>query len=124
MKLLKQLKGKWLRNIGYALSLTTIAFIFQACYGPRRDYGNDILIEGKITDIEGKPIEGVKVSNDGTFQYERSDSNGTFRMYTPIMDEYKIKIEDDRENSIYADKDTIIPSSDISSNININLQLK
>ena len=45
-------------------------------------------------------------------------------MYTPIMDEYKIKIEDDRENSIYADKDTIIPSSDISSNINISLQLK
>lgn len=37
MKLLTKMKQKWLRTIGFGLSLTTIAFVFQACYGMPHD---------------------------------------------------------------------------------------
>lgn len=122
MKAFKKIKHKWLRNFGYALSLTTIAFIFQACYGPRRDFGRDALIYGTVTDTEGNPIQGIKVSNDSTLQYERTDENGYFSMYIPLMDEYKIQVEDDRD-SIYNSADTTV--YDLNSGaLNISLQPK
>lgn len=124
MTSLKKIKHKWLRNFGYALSLTTIAFIFQACYGPRRDFGKDVLVSGTVTDIQGNPIQGIKISNDSTFQYERTDENGYFYMYVPLMNEYKIQIEDDRD-SVYTKIDTIFSEQDLKlGDVNITLQSK
>lgn len=116
MTIFSKIKHKWLRNIGMGLSLTTIAFVFQACYGPPRDYKRDVLIEGKIVTKDGTPIEGIKISSDSTIQYARTDANGEFYMYIPIADKYKLIVEDDNENSKFIGKDTVLLSDDIHTN--------
>lgn len=116
MTIFSKIKHKWLRNIGMGLSLTTIAFVFQACYGPPRDYKRDVLIEGKIVTKDGTPIEGIKISSDSTIQYAKTDANGEFYMYIPIADKYKLIVEDDNENSKFIGKDTVLLSDDIHTN--------
>ena len=74
--------------------------------------------------MQGNPIQGIRVSSDSTFQYERTDENGNFYMYIPLMDEYKVQIEDDRD-SIYTNVDTIFSEEDLrSGSISISLQPK
>ncbi|MDR0872948.1 MAG: hypothetical protein LBN27_05710 [Prevotellaceae bacterium] len=86
-------KRKILRNIFRGLSLTSIAFVFQACYGIERDFGNDILVEGVVTTRGNKPIEGIKVSYDNSLQYELTDSEGKYSFYT-YKAELNMKFED------------------------------
>ena len=40
------MKRDWKRKIIGGLFLTSVAFVFQACYGTPQDFGNDLLIEG------------------------------------------------------------------------------
>ncbi len=40
------MKRDWKRKIIGGLCLTSVAFVFQACYGTPQDFGNDLLIEG------------------------------------------------------------------------------
>ena len=53
------MKRDWKRKIIGGLCLTSVAFVFQACYGTPQDFGNDLLIEGQVTSkISGLPIKG------------------------------------------------------------------
>jgi hypothetical protein len=46
MKHLQEMKRNLLRRVLGSLSLTTAAFIFQACYGTPQDFGLDVYISG------------------------------------------------------------------------------
>ena len=61
---------KFLHNILKGISLTGVLFVFQACYGEPYD---PLLREGGmapmsftlVSHADGKPIEGVKISEIG-----------------------------------------------------------
>jgi hypothetical protein len=93
MKKLITKKRKLLRNIFRGLSLASIAFVFQACYGTMGDYGNDIFVEGVVSTRANEPIEGIKVSYGNSLQYEITDSEGKYSFYTYTA-ELKMKFED------------------------------
>lgn len=114
MGIFSKIKHKWLRNIGMGLSLTTIAFVFQACYGPPRDYKRDRLIEGMIVDANNNPISGIRVSADSTMQYALTKEDGTFHMYLPFTEEYHLMIEDERAEAEYISRDTTLMDHNIS----------
>ena len=42
------MKSNWKKNLFKGLCLTSVAFVFQACYGTPQDLGYDLLIEGKV----------------------------------------------------------------------------
>jgi len=109
------MKANWKRNILGGLCLTSVAFVFQACYGTMQDFGNDLLIEGKVVSKNtGLPIQGIKVSvfdgNNVLPQYEHTDVNGNFSFYTIKLQNAKIRFEDidANENGSFATKDTVI----------------
>lgn len=98
-----------------ALSFSTALFVFQACYGTDRDFGLDILIEGKVVSkSSGKPIKGIKVAIDNSVQYQVTDENGNFSIYTEKTDSLKVLFEDidSTQNGHYLTKDTIIRNFD------------
>lgn len=97
------------------LCLTSVAFVFQACYGTPQDFGNDLFVEGKVVAKNtGLPIQGIKVSvldgNNVLPQYIFTDENGFFSFYTYKLESNKIRFEDidSVENGAYALKDTVI----------------
>lgn len=93
--------------------LTSVAFVFQACYGTPQDFGTDMLIEGKVTSkTTGLPIKGIKVSIANNVQYTSTDEKGSFSFYTGTMDNPKIIFEDidSTENKSFANKDTVLTS--------------
>jgi hypothetical protein len=120
-------KRQVLRKIYGALSLTTVLFIFQACYGMPEDLGDDVLIRGIV--ISGKtdqPIPGIKVTIDNQPQYQITDNTGNFRIYTSLSSEYKIKFEDiDSTNGgSFLAKDTVLKIVDESTYLKISLDDK
>ena len=57
------MKKDWKRKIYGGLWLTSIAFVFQACYGTPQDFGNDLLLTGQVNSKKtGLPVKGIKVS--------------------------------------------------------------
>jgi putative lipoprotein (rSAM/lipoprotein system) len=105
------MKQKWVNKIIGGLSLTSMMFIFQACYGTPQDFGLDILIEGQVkSKTTGIPIKGIKVSVEGYMQYENTNEEGKFSFYTEIAKSYKIKFEDidSNQNGTFTNKDTIV----------------
>ncbi|MDD4967871.1 MAG: hypothetical protein PHT07_00420 [Paludibacter sp.] len=112
------MKRRFYRKIIRGLSLTSIMFVFQACYGTPQDFGNDIYLSGVVTSAKtGKPIKGIKVSLGHTYQYELTDSAGKFGMYVPELSMYNIQFADvdsidngnfiTQDTSLVALKDTI-----------------
>jgi putative lipoprotein (rSAM/lipoprotein system) len=93
------------------LSLTSALFIFQACYGTPHDMGLDIFIEGRITSQKTNlPVKGIRVTLEDKLQYEFTDTDGKFSLYTEAADSYKIICEDidaSQNGNFYA-KDTIL----------------
>jgi len=105
------MKKDWKRKIIGGLCLTSIAFVFQACYGTPQDFGNDLQIEGRVKSKKtGLPIKGIKVSVGDKMQYTHTDENGQFSFYTARMNNTQIYIEDidSAENSLFTNKDTLI----------------
>ena len=108
MKNLKEKRRKIVRWIYKTISLTSVVFIFQACYGTDRDFGLDVLIQGVVkSKATAQPIEGIKVSID-LYQYELTDSEGKFNIYVPADSVYKIKFENSKENGEFLPKDTVL----------------
>lgn len=95
---------KWVRRILQGLSLTSAAAILQACYGVPRDYRQDMLIQGKIVDVEGSPISNINVQVDGT-SYTPTDENGEFGVYLPVQREYTFNFAG---NDQFEGRDTLI----------------
>lgn len=121
------MKQNHFQKIIRGLSLTSVMFVFQACYGPPQDFGYDVYLSGIVTSsVTGKPIKGIKVSLRDTSQYELTDSVGTFNMYVPRLNSYKIIFEDvDSINQgSFVSKDTTLTSVNDSIHVNIALETK
>jgi putative lipoprotein (rSAM/lipoprotein system) len=106
-----KMKQNWRRKLLRGLSLTSALFVFQACYGTPHDFGLDIFIEGQVKSLmTDRPIEGIKVSIADKMQYEYTNEEGKFSLYTEIADSYKIKFEDidSIQNGIFVDRDTLL----------------
>jgi len=109
------MKRDWKRKIIGGLCLTSIAFVFQACYGTPQDFGNDLLIEGHVKSKKtGLPIKGIKVSVADKVQYTNTDENGKFSFYMEKIQNPKIKFTDigSTENIFFLNKDTIVTIKD------------
>ena len=119
------MKRNWKRRLIGGLSLTTAFFIFQCCYGTPQDLGLDVFIEGQVKSKEtGTPVKGIKVSVADKMQYEYTNTEGKFSLYTEIADSYKIKFEDidSDQNGSFFDRDTLLVN--INNNIYLNIELE
>ena len=78
---------KLLRAIFGSISLTTAAFIFQACYGMSKDMSYDVKLTGTVKSLSRNlPVKGIKISvNDDAYNYGITDENGEFGFYTSIF---------------------------------------
>jgi hypothetical protein len=128
MKKLADKKRKILRGIFGGLSLTAVAFVFQACYGTPEDFGLDMCIEGVVTSkTTNKPISGIKVSIEHEIDYSTlTDSAGQFVMFVPSEPQiYKVKFEDvdDAQNGVFLPKDTTF-ARDVTAHSIINVSLE
>jgi len=116
-----------LRKVYGALSLSSALFVFQACYGTPPDMGMDVYIQGFVkSKTTNQPITGIKVSIENYPQYEVTDSEGKFKIYTSRDSVYKIKFEDVdfSQNGAFLPKDTIVKIIDESTFLNVSLDVK
>jgi hypothetical protein len=120
-------KRKILRKVYGALSLTSALFVFQACYGTYRDVGMDVRIQGVVkSKTTGNTIAGIKVSLENHPQYDFTQSNGEFSIYTSRDSVYNLKFEDvdSTQNGKFSTKDTVIRIIDGSTFVNVHLDVK
>ena len=109
------MKRDWKRKIIGGLCLTSIAFVFQACYGTPQDFGDDLLIEGQVkSKTSGLPIKGIKVSIADKIQYTNTDENGKFSFYIERLQYAKIQFTDidSTQNTLFSNKDTLVTIND------------
>jgi len=104
---------RWVRNILKGLSITSVAFVVQACYGTGSMYlDNQSLIHGKVTaKSTGLPIEGIKVTVNNYGQYTFTNSKGDFAFYVEkTEDRMKLLFEDKdlSEHGNFVSKDTTL----------------
>ena len=107
MKMTKETGRKILRKIYTGLGLTTVALVFQACYGTPQTMGLDVLIRGVVkSKTTNEPIEGIKISVKDMYQYELTDSAGKFQFYVPQEEICIIQLDDidGTENGSYLSK--------------------
>ena len=105
------MKTKWVRNIIGGISFTSALFVFQACYGTPQDFGIDMFIEGQVkSKTSGLPIKGIKVTVADNNQYEFTDENGKFSLYTYMHEGVKLQFRDidSTQNGLFLNKDTIL----------------
>ncbi len=113
MSTIRHLYGKALRWLLGTLGVTSIAFVFQACYAPY--YSDDYArcINGEVLSATtNKPIKGIRITGNDQPGYVETDSAGTFHIHLPISRDYNIRLEDQSDSlRAYLPKDTIIPDS-------------
>jgi len=103
MKKIELQLRKLLRTIFSCFSFTTMAFVFQACYGIEPPMFYDVKLTGTVkAKNTNLPVKGIKITvNDGmTFynhnkDYGVTDENGKFDFYASVpswgWNEYYIK---------------------------------
>jgi putative lipoprotein (rSAM/lipoprotein system) len=111
-----------IRKIYTGLGLTTMALVFQACYGTPQTMGLDILIRGVVkSKITEEPIEGIKISVKDRYQYELTDSTGQFQFYVPLEEIYILQLEledvDGAQNGSYSPKSISVDLSKNETNL-------
>lgn len=78
------MKKKWYRIANGALSSLLVLLGFEACTGMENggeEYGTptvDFHVVGQVTDAEGKPIEGIRVTTRGYYDF----NDGTMEQTT------------------------------------------
>jgi len=82
MKKIELRSRNLLRKVFNGISVTSIAFTFQACYGMPPDIDCDVRFMGTvISKTTNLPVEGIKVAlNDGVL-YGFTNKNGKFDIY-------------------------------------------
>jgi hypothetical protein len=91
----KEIGRKILRKIYTGLGLTTVALVFQACYGTPQTMGLDVLIRGVVkSKTTHDPIKGIKISVKDMYQYELTDNGGNFQFYVPQDEICIIQLDD------------------------------
>ena len=117
---------KLLRTIFGGISLTAVAFIFQACYGvPSPPYYNfDARLSGKVlSKTDKQPIKGIKVSVANALNFAITDEDGNFSFYAHVenyrydsimqiitLDSIPVLFSDidSTENGYFIDKEIVI----------------
>jgi len=138
MRKIKLKTRKWLRAIFGTISLTAVAFVFQACYGIDRDCDFDTHLSGKVrSKTTNLPIEGIKVSVANSVNYGITDKNGDFDFYACIQSyrgnsEKRISSDsipvlfadiDGAENGFFTNKEIIIDING-QDEVKINVELE
>jgi len=118
---------KLLRAIFGGISLTAVAFIFQACYGPPHVLPHGIAVSGTVqSKTTNLPIKGIKVScyDDPSYVITNEDGYFSFQTYDDYSGEIPVKFADidSTENGGYFSDTTIIV--DAASKINIFVELE
>ncbi len=120
-------RRKLYRNILGIFSLSGIMFTFQACYGAPQDFGQDVLIQGKVTSAAGsQSIKGIKVQVNQTGQYTQSAFDGTWSIYCERLSEYNLTFidTDGSENGVYQVADTTVLLGSEEEKLTVNIELK
>ena len=100
MKKIELKYRKLLRKIFGGVSLTAMAFVFQACYGVYHDEFYDVRLTGTVkSKTTNAPIKGIKitvnegVNNEMSYNYGFTNEKGEFDFYAsvPSEDYYNIK---------------------------------
>jgi hypothetical protein len=143
MKKIELKTRKLLRMIFGGITLTAVAFVFQACYGPPRDryYDvKDVKLTGKVTSkTTNLPIKGIKVTVNDWYNYGITDENGNFDFYAEIPNwvYYRDNVHytpdsirvhfldiDSIENGYFADKTIIVDPEMREIELNVELEEK
>jgi len=96
MQKIKNLKRKMIRYFCTGICLSSVAFVFQACYGSPHDEFYDVKLTGTVrSKTTNLPIKGIKISvNDERFgSYGFTDENGKFEFYATVpnsLDYYSV----------------------------------
>ena len=112
--LLKQslnVRRRLIRSFLGLFSISTMLFVFQACYGTPQDFGQDVHITGKIsskTDQTG--LYGMHISFQNLPQYTTSQEDGSFSHYCPVQDSYQVVLSDKNGDTggVFLDIDTLV----------------
>ena len=89
------MKKKWYRIANSSLSALLVLLGFEACTGMENggeEYGTptvDFHVVGQVTDAEGKPIEGIRVTTRG--YYDFNDGTMEQTTYTDKEGRYSTK---------------------------------
>ena len=88
------MKNLILKILG-SISLTSVLFVFQACYGTPQDMEQDNQFEGVVkSKASGSVIKGIKVSTNFEGRQAYTNESGEFNIFLPLADEYKLTFED------------------------------
>lgn len=124
---MKEKKRKIIRSLFGLFSFSAVMFVFQACYGTPTDYGLDIYVEGVvISKKNNNPIQGIKVTLEGSSNYGISDSLGRYSFYDESAQQYSFKFQDldTATYGAYRSLDTTIYNSDKLNKIVLNVALE
>ena len=134
MKKIELKSRKLLRKVFNGISLTAVAFIFQACYGPGPDMSYDVKFTGTVTaKTTSLPIKGIKVTaNDDGYNFGITDEDGKFDFYLQVPKDdcsYSVIVNfldiDGIENGYFDDKTiTVRPACKDEVIINVELEEK
>ena len=131
MKTIESKSRTILRGIFKGISLTAVAFIFQACYGPGGDMCNDVKFTGTVkSKTSNMPIKGIKVSVNDNMGI--TDEKGNFNFYASICyddydnnDQVKVHFDDiDGVENGHFDDTTITVKPKNQNEVRINVELK
>lgn len=119
-------KRAFIRNLFKGITFTSMAFVFQACYGMPQDFGSDVFIHGIVKSSKtNKPIEGIKiyVNDEEQLSADQTNVEGSFAFYAPEGTSYRLSFQDanSEQNGLYTTKDTIIYHQSINQSLVINL---
>ena len=86
MKKIEWKARKLLREIFKGVSLTSLAFVFQACYGPMPDSQRcEVIFTGKVVSKSTSlPVEGIKVIVGEGIVSGFTDTDGKYSIYSAI----------------------------------------
>ena len=93
MKKLELKSRQLLRTLFGCISLTAVAFVFQACYGPEPDLYYDIKLTGTVKSKNTQmPIKGIKVAvnvdikgfGNNIFSSGMTNEEGKFDFYATV----------------------------------------
>jgi hypothetical protein len=116
----KEVFRRFLRKLYTGLGLTSIALVFQACYGTPQTAGLDALIQGIVkSKTTNKPIGGIKVSVKDVYQFEVTNGYGQFQIYVPQAVNCAVLLEDidGAANGLYLSKE--IPVDALSEKVDL-----
>ncbi len=123
----KGFKKKAIRSFLGLFSLSTMLFVFQACYGTPQDFGSDVLIEGVVrSESDNQTVQGIRIGFMDMPQYTVTDKDGYFSLYCPEKEMYAfiLQDEDKSRHGSYSEADTTILPGQGENQIFVNLLVK